>query len=111
MGPDKPPEMPGGGTATTILTIGHDPQKQRYVGTWIGSMMAKLWVYDGALDASESVLTLAAEGPHMTAEGKTAKYRDAIELASDDHRVFTSRMLGDDGTWQQLMTTHYRRNK
>ena len=104
-------EMPGGGTATTIMTIGHDTQTKRYVGTWIGSMMARLWVYDGALDAAERVLTLESEGPHMTAEGKTARYRDAIELASDDHRVFTSHVLGDDGTWRQFMTMHHRRKQ
>jgi hypothetical protein len=26
-----------GDTATTIMTLGYDPQKQRYVGTWVGS--------------------------------------------------------------------------
>jgi hypothetical protein len=25
-------EMPGCGAATTVLTLGYDPQKQRYVG-------------------------------------------------------------------------------
>jgi hypothetical protein len=27
-------EMPGCGVATTMLTLGYDPHKQRYVGTW-----------------------------------------------------------------------------
>ena len=35
-------EMPGCGAATTLMTIGYDPQKQRYVGTWVGSMMSFL---------------------------------------------------------------------
>ena len=34
-----------------IMTLGYDPQKKRFVGTLIGSMMTHLWVYDGALDA------------------------------------------------------------
>jgi hypothetical protein len=104
-------EMPGGGTATTVMTLGYDPQKKRYVGTWIGSMMTHLWVYDGALDLAERVLTLEAEGPHMAVEGRMAKYKDVIELKSDDHRVLTSHMLGDDGTWHQFMTANYRRKK
>lgn len=29
-------EMPGGDTATTMMTIGYDPQKQHYIGTWSG---------------------------------------------------------------------------
>ncbi len=35
-------EMPGCGAATTIMTLGYDAQKQRYIGTWIGSMMTYL---------------------------------------------------------------------
>src|SRR4029453_16781297 len=31
-------EMPGGGPATTIMTLGYDPAKRRIVGSWIGSM-------------------------------------------------------------------------
>jgi len=134
MGPDKPPEkcsgtesvrslggvwilaegqgeMPGGGAATTLITLGYDPQKKRFVGTFIGSMMTQLWMYDGALDASENVLTLDTDGPNMAAEGKTAKYKDVIEIKSDDHRVLSSHMLGDDGTWQEFMRANYRRKK
>jgi hypothetical protein len=104
-------EMPGGGAATTIMTLGYDPRKKRYVGTWIGSMMTHLWVYDGELDAAERVLTLEAEGPSMAAEGKMAKYKDVIEFKSDDHRVLTSHMQGEDGKWHGFMTANYRRKK
>jgi len=41
-----------------MMTLGYDPQKKRYLGTWIGSMMSHLWVYEVELDASGSVLTL-----------------------------------------------------
>jgi hypothetical protein len=47
----------------------------------------------------------------MTGDGKMAKYRDTIELKSDDHRVRTSHMLGDDGRWQPFMAVNYRRTK
>ena len=104
-------EMPGGGSATTMMTLGYDPQKKRYVGTFVGSMMTHLWVYDGALDAAGRVLTLDTEGPSMAGDGKMAKYRDVIEFKSDDHRVLTSHVLGDDGTWQAFMTAHYRRKR
>jgi len=104
-------EMPGAGIATMIMTLGYDPQRKRYVGTWIGSMMTHLWVYDGALDQAERVLTLESDGPSMAGDGRMAKYRDVIELKSDDHRVLTSHLLGDDGTWTQFMTASYRRKK
>lgn len=103
-------EMPGGGAATMLLTLGYDPQKGRYVGTWVGSMMTHLWVYDGELDAGGMTLTLNSEGPDMSAEGTMAKFRDVIEFKSDDHRTLTSHMLGADGTWLGIMTAHYRRS-
>jgi hypothetical protein len=102
-------EMPGGAPATTLMTLGYDPQRGRYVGTFVGSMMTHLWVYDGALDAAQRVLTLDTEGPSMAAEGTMAKYRDAIEFHGDDHRVLTSHVLGEDGKWRGFMTAHYRR--
>ena len=104
-------EMPGGGTGTSIMTLGYDPQKKRYVGTWIGSMMTHLWLYEGSLDAGERLLTLDSEGPGMSGDGTLAKYQDAIEFKSDDHRVLTSRVLGEDGQWHLFMTAHYRRKK
>ena len=42
--------MPGDGFGQTLMTLGFNPQTERYVGTWVGSMMAHLWVYDGWLD-------------------------------------------------------------
>jgi len=104
-------EMPGGAPATMLMTLGYDSAKKRFVGTWVGSMMTHLWIYDGALDAAERVLTLESDGPSMAGDGKMARYRDAIEQKSDDHRVLTSSVLGDDGKWQQFMTMTYRRKK
>jgi hypothetical protein len=104
-------DMPGGGTTTTLMTLGYDPSTKRYVGTWIGSMMTHLWVYDGALDAAERALALEAEGPHMTDQTRMTKYRDVIEFKSTDHRVLTSHVLGDDGQWHEFMTANYRRRR
>jgi hypothetical protein len=104
-------EMPGGGQATTVITLGYDPQRKRYVGTWVGSMMAHLWVYDGELDSPGNVLTLASEGPSMTGDGTTARYRDVIELLGDDERLLKGYVQGGDGTWQPLMTVTYHRQR
>ncbi len=101
---------PGGEEMTTITTLGYDPRKGRFVGTFIASMMTHLWVYQGVLDAERKILTLAVEGPNLATGGDTmALYEDAIAFESEDHRVLTSRMLGDDGEWHKFMTAHYRR--
>ena len=133
MGPDQPPArnqgvevvrslgglwtlaegegaMPEGGTAKSVMTLGFDPKAGRFVGTFIASMMTHLWTYTGALDESDKVLALDAKGPRFTGEG-TAQYRDSIEFIDADHRVLTSRALGDDGQWHVFMTAHYRRKK
>lgn len=104
-------EMPGGGAATTLMTLGYDPDKKRFVGTWIGSMMTHLWIYDGELDAAQRVLTLNSEGPSVTGDGKMSNYQDVIEFKSDDHRTLAARVLGADGKWQQIMAADYRRKK
>jgi hypothetical protein len=104
-------EMPGCGAATMLLTLGYDPQKKRYVGTWVGSMMTHMWVYDGTIDATGNVLTLDTEGPSMAGDGKMSRYQDVIEFKSDDHRILASQVLGDDGEWHRFMTAHYRRQK
>jgi hypothetical protein len=101
-------EMPGGGPTSVVLTLGYDPQRKRFVGTFIASMMSHLWTYDGELDPTGKSLTLNAEGPSMTAAG-TASYKDVIEIVSDRHRRLKSHILGDDGTWLQFMTADYRR--
>jgi Protein of unknown function (DUF1579) len=133
MGPDQPPsktqgteivrsigglwimaegqmKCPDGDNATSIMTLGYDPQSQRYVGTFIASMMTHLWLYNGSLDAAGKVLTLDSEGPNFN-QSAMAKYQDIIEFVNDDHRIMTSQLLGDDGTWHQFMTAHYRRQK
>lgn len=104
-------EMADGSPSTTVMTLGYDPQKQRFVGTFIASMMTYLWLYEGRLDASGRVLTLDSEGPSFVGDGSMAKYQDIIEWRSDDHRLLISQVPGPDGRWQEFMTAHYRRRK
>ena len=100
-------DMPGMGPTTSLLTIGYDPQRGRYVGSFVASMMTHQWVYEGALEGAVR-LALDTEGPGVTS-GSTAKYRDVMELVDRDHRTLTSHMLGDDGQWRVFMTARYRR--
>ncbi|MCC5828300.1 MAG: DUF1579 domain-containing protein [Phycisphaeraceae bacterium] len=134
MGPDQPPfksggeesvrllgelwvvgestvSTPDGGTAGNIIALGFDPARGRFVGTFITSCMAHLWVYDGELDLSGRILTLHAEGPSMdpASEGKLVSYRDVVELVDERCRRLTSHVRGEDGKWFQFMTATYRR--
>ncbi len=102
-------EAPDGSLATMVITLGFDPAKQRVVGTFIGSMMCHLWIYDGAWDTAGKVLTLNADGPSFTGDGTTAHYQDIIEIKDKDHHVLSSQVQGPDGKWTTFMTAHYRR--
>jgi hypothetical protein len=96
-------EVPGGGIAHNVMTLGFDPRTGRFAGTFVASVMTHLWVYDGGLDAQRKKLTLDCEGPSMAEEGGTlAKYQDAIEIVSPAHRVLTSRIRLPDGSWNQF---------
>jgi hypothetical protein len=96
---------------TSLMTLGYDPETQRFKGTFIGTMMTHIWIYDGQLDASGTRLALDTEGPGYEQEGTMARYRDTIEFRSDDHRVLSSSFQGADGRWKHFMTSHYHRVK
>jgi len=96
---------------TSLLTLGYDPEQKAYVGTWIDTLQTHLWTYRGELDAAKRVLSLSAEGPSFDDPSKLAKYRDAIELVSADHKVLTSSVMNDDGTWTTFLRADYRRKK
>lgn len=104
-------DMPDGeGPATTMLTLGFDAAKGKYVGTWLGSMMDYLWVYDGEVEPDGKTLSLYTIGPSMSGEGM-ADYRERITFVSDDHRTFTSSAKQPDGSWKQFMEAHYHRRR
>ena len=91
------------------MTLGFDPAKGRFVGSFIGSMMTHQWLYDGALDEAGRVLTLDSSGPSMTGDGSTSPYRDIMTIVSPDHRILTSSVPDGNGGWTEFMTAHYRR--
>ena len=128
MGPGQPP-MTGAGTDTTVslgglwvisewkqpgpdgtpmtsrMTIGYDPARGKYVGSFVASCMTHHWIYEGEREGD--VLTLNADGPSFT--DPTAKYQDIWELTADGRRLLRSRAQLPDGTWAEFMRAEYTR--
>ena len=102
-------EMPDGETGYTMMTIGYNPATKRFWGSWVGSMMTHLWIYDGFLDDDRKVLTLEAEGPDFSNEGKYIKYRDIIEIIDSNTRTLRSASIDAEGNWNEFMKATYTR--
>ena len=101
--------MPDGSRRRNIMTLGYDPAKKRYVGSFVSSMMTYLWVYEGTLDETGKVLTLDCEGPDFENTGRTARYQDIITIKDENTRNFSSRIQNADGTWKSVMSSDYKR--
>lgn len=101
----------GGALFEHLMTLGFDPAKQKYTGTWVDSMSSYQWKYEGTVDATGKVLTLDTEGPCPMKPGQLVKFKEVTEFKSPDHRTFTSSMQNDDGTWFTLVKGESRRKK
>lgn len=89
------------GDWSCVLTLGFDPARDTYVGTFVGSMMTHLWQYTGQRSPDLNQLQLSCTGPALDGSG-TAGYRDTLMIVSADEWHFTSEMQAGDA-WQLLM--------
>lgn len=101
--------LAGFGDGRTLLTVGFDPAKGRYVGSWVGSMMTNLWVYEGEVDQASNTLHLYVDGPTFDGSGGTARYRDSYQMVSANERLMTGNVQLPDGQWFTFITARYTR--
>lgn len=102
-------DTPEGEPMTYVMALGYDPQRGRFVGSFVASPMAGMFVYEGSLDDAKRVLTLDTTGPHFEDPTKTMRYQDRIEIVGDDERMLISQVQGGDGAWTEFMRAAYRR--
>jgi len=81
------------------MTLGYDPEKKKYVGNMIDSMMGKMWQYEGSVDDSGKILTLETTGPCPMRGGVMTEFRDITEFKDDGQRVFSSMFKDEKGEW------------
>lgn len=101
--------MPDGSDMTAITTLGYDPRQNAFVGNWVGSPMTHMFIYNGHLDESGSVLTLDTSGPGFEDPNTTADYQDIIEMVSGNQRRFYSQVKNTDGSWTRFMEGTFHR--
>jgi len=86
-------------------TMGYDPAKKKYVGTWVDSMTPGYHTVEGTYDAATKTLTGTMEGPDPA--GGVVKTKETTEWKDADTRVFT--MYGPDGTTPMMRISYQRR--
>ena len=101
--------MPDGTPLTMMNGIGYDVSFKEYRAFWLMSASSHLWKSVGTLSDDGKTMTLDCEGPSMTEDGKTAPYRDVIELIDADHRTLTAYHQDEKGGWQRMMKATYTR--
>jgi hypothetical protein len=100
----------GGTPWNSLMTVGYDPEQAAYVGTFVGSMMNRIWHYKGNIDPQQKKMVLDTVGPKFDGPG-TAEYQDMVEIVDNDHWILSSRVKSDSGEWIDFMTSHHYRQK
>jgi hypothetical protein len=99
-----------GQTFQGIGATGYDPNKKKYVGSWVDSMAPYLSTGEGTLDAGGKVLTTqVASTDFMT--GKPCTMRMVQEIKDKDTTSWSMYMTGKDGKEFLCMSGESKRKK
>ena len=90
-------------------TLGYDVSFKEYRGCFFMSESFASLEVRGTLSQDGKTMTLDCEGHDMVEDGKTALYRDVIELVDANTRTLTSYGQDEKGEWQQFMKATYTR--
>jgi hypothetical protein len=88
-------------------TMGYDPAKGKYVGTWIDSWSTSVMVMEGTYDAAKKAMTMSGMGQGM--DGKPVMHRMVTTEKDANTRVFEMFVPGPDGKEMKVMTITYTR--
>ena len=94
-----------------VLTLGYDPEKKKYIGQWVDSMMPHAWKYEGEVDASgkqDHDAHFRPESPRSLADVQV--HRDLRIPLARPPRVHVL-VLEEDGKWTQMVTFTSKRKK
>ena len=90
-------------------TMGYDPDKKKYIGTFIHSATPYMTTGEGTMDAAGKVLTMNYEG--MGPDGKMGKMRETFEKKDKDNALMTMYGPGPEGKEVQHFQITYTRKK
>jgi hypothetical protein len=98
------------GSKTHSLTVlSFAAERGRFTGSVAASMVAQMFLYDGMIAEGGSALHLETEGPALSDDRASDKYRDIIRVIDPNRRELIAQVLDADHGWRTFMRTRYRR--
>lgn len=98
-----------GNPTHSVVTLGFDSARGRFQGVHAGTMAPVLFHFDGELGEKGKALLLMTEGPALSDDRATDKYRDILRMNDANHREQVSQVLDEHGNWLEFMSTRYTR--
>lgn len=88
---------------------GYDPQKGKYVTTWVDNYSPSVMLLEGTWD--EATRTSTGYGEATDPQGNKVRMRMVEQYKDDDHRLATMSMQGPNGKddWVKALELHYTR--
>jgi hypothetical protein len=88
---------------------GWDPNKKKYVGTWVDTLSTGLGLSESTYDAASKTMVGTFEGPDPS--GQVTKMKSSVVWKDPNTRVFTMSGPGPDGKDATFMKITYTRRK
>ena len=89
--------------------MGYDPEKKKYVASWVDNAQPRLMLLEGTYDAATNTLTMYTESKDPT--GKPVKEKHTHQYKGEDHRVFRIFQPGPDGKDMLFMEVSYKKRR
>lgn len=93
---------------TGASTLGYDPEKGKYVGTWVDSMTTMLTIMEGDYDAEQDAIVMTYRGLD-TMTGEMVDMKNVTKHTETGYAVHFFKVV--DGTDEPTMTMNMKRTK
>ena len=89
-------------------TFGYDPEKKKYIGSWVDSMTPYVSHMEGTYDADSKTMTLATKGKDPS--GSPTEGKNVAVYKDKDTRIFTMYMKQGDKMVKTMEITYKRKS-